>query len=113
MAAHSANGYVDRGGAGQCGSAGDSNLAGWVPVSIVEGNRHIGSTETLIKIISKHCPRTVNGFLRWLPNENNRPAPLLFQCGKSAARADQRGHVNIMSASVHHADFFARRVPYP
>ena len=51
--------------------------------------------------------RAANGFLGGLAKHDERPTPLLFELRQHARGAQKNGHMNVVTASVHDADFGA------
>ena len=73
----------------------------------MQGERVIRLWPARVESVFQHRFRATNRFLRWLANKNDRAMPFVFQFSKRPRRADQRGHVNVVPARVHHRDFFA------
>src|SRR6266436_6897503 len=75
--------------------------------TIVKGQHIVGLGEFCKEAGTKHGVRAADGFLGGLADQDERPAPLVFELCKHARRTDENRHVNVVAAGVHDANFGA------
>ena len=78
--------------------------------AVVQCDREVGFRKTRVEVVGQHRSGAVNRFLRRLSDQNERALPLIFQLREHLRRAQHIGDVNVVPASVHHADILARVV---
>ncbi len=71
----------------------------------VQGDGKIRFGKALEQVILKHRPGTGTPFLGGLANQHDGPFPQRFVGCQIAGHADEVGHMDVMPAGVHHADF--------
>ena len=74
---------------------------------VVKTEREIGFAKSIIEAGLEHCPRSADRFFRRLPDEHDRSRPLILQSLQRACGPDERRHVRIVAAGVHHVNFSA------
>ena len=79
----------------------------------VQAEAVIGPGEALEQAVREHRPGTAAHLLRGLGDEDERALPAVLEGGERAGRADPAGHVHVVAAGVHDADFVALLVARP
>ena len=74
---------------------------------VVQRHREVGTRESFVQSIGEHPLGAAHDLFRRLPDQHHRAAPLRFQIGQHLRRAEERGHVDVVSARVHHARVLA------
>ena len=73
----------------------------------VQAEAEIGAREALEQAVREHHAGAGADFLRGLADEDERAAPVLLEARQHPGGADPAGHVHIVAAGVHDADFVA------
>ncbi len=107
VAAVAADGDVDGIRAGENGAVDVSDFAGQNPGRVVQRQNIIGLGKFGEEAGVKHGRGPANGFFGGLADEDDGAAPLGFGFGEHFAGAEENGHVQVVAASVHHADLAA------
>lgn len=81
------------------------NFSGGNSGGIVESQDIIGLRKFCEEASAQHGLCAANGFLSGLANQNHGAAPAILELNKHARRAKKNGHVQVMAARVHNANF--------
>ena len=97
-------------GAGQQGPALDRNRARRMCRVVMFRQHKVRPPEALIEMVRHHCACALNHLFGGLSNQHNGPMPIAFAGCQFARRSQQHSHVQVVSASMHHAHILALRI---
>ncbi len=90
------------------GSRSDRHDSGGLCVADVQRHRHVWLGEACEEAIVDHPLGSADGFLGGLADQHQRPVPGIFAARHDFGRAQQRRHVHIVSAGMHHPNVAPR-----